>query len=449
MIRLTSTAIILAVGMTACIKKHTNQGSSTKTGPVALNPGEGYDSLKLRFTDQMCLKFTPDARDGVSEKQAFLERLENENDIIKSVGYQASGSFTYGLAKGDAKAALVEEGRSTERSVSFLSYMRVISKIVRAMSPQADGALNRTLCGDQYVSSVSYGSEITVLVKMNFAAEKYKNSFSAAVGGTYASLGDIKASLNTLDDETRKYTSIIIRYASTGESLTDVTKIFAGHDVINCSLTDFGACENALAAIVDYQNGKFIEHAAASQSVIAYELTPYPGTTFNIDTLIKARRDTLGQILTSEELNFQRAQSLAESVLLNSEERDAAKRTGQDISYNIAQIKDAIISCYDDPSSCDNSPKLRSYDTASLAHRVITKTATVSSEVTGVTNCSETIRGEVANNCKDQASKLPGDVEDIQVTLGSEDFENKDDIFNGRSCKIRVENSQCTIKLRI
>ena len=435
----------LAVGCTP----HKNAGASgLKDATVALQPGEAYDSLRIRFTDNTCVTFNH-SEQSVSEKQAFMQKVDEQSDLFKSVGYEVDGSFTYGLAKGDAKATMLEEGRSTERSIAFLSYMRVTSKISRVMNPTLIASFDRQRCGDQYVNSLSYGSELAVLVKLSFASEKYKQSFSASTGGNYAGLGDIRANFSTLDEETKKYTSVTIKYTSVGESLSDVVKIFNGADAITCSLENFAACENMLISIVDYQNSKFVQSASTSQSVIRYSLAPYQGINFEIDPAIKAQRIALQKLLEDQVQDGNRAADLANSVLLSQTDRESLQLMGRVIARNVVIIKDAIIDCFDHPDHCAAVPTLADYDKNSLSSRTVIKDVAVDAAVSGVTSCSSTIYDEVKNSCNEAAKKMPGEVVSIDVHYGSVSLHEDDDIFKGRSCSASAGGSQCHVSLRI
>lgn len=442
---------ILGLSM-ACGQSSHVPASWTSGQSLALQVGEAYESLRLQFTDQICVRFSELTRDGLSEKRAFLQKITDDGELAKAIGYQVSGSYAYGLAKGEAKAALLEEGRDTERSLSFVSFMRVVSKVARAMSPAIDATTSggpRQACGDSYVSSIDFGSELTVLVKMAFASEKFKRTFSAATGGDYASLGDIRASVEALDEETKRFTSMTMRYASVGEAMSDVPSLFKGEDFLTCSLTEFAACEHLLVSIMDYQNGAFIANAVASHSVVNFELKPYPGLSLKADPAIKARRDALEQDLTRHSADLQRASALAQSVLVSADDRAELKAMAVDIAHNIGQIKDAIVACYDTPERCFDAPSLRPYATAALATRFTILDASVDAEVTGVSNCATTIWQEVKNQCAEAGKKMPGDVESIQVSYGTLQLEQTNVIFFGRSCKAAVPASHCRIKIKI
>ena len=113
----------------------------------------------------------------------ILRKVDSSSELTSMIGYQTSGSFSYALAKGDIKASLVVESQSSERSIGYVSYSQIVSRIARAMNPVMNADYSYERCGDKYVSEVSYGAEIIVKINFMFTSNKFKRKFEASGGG--------------------------------------------------------------------------------------------------------------------------------------------------------------------------------------------------------------------------------------------------------------------------
>lgn len=440
--------LIVSAG-TSCGLKHQMAPSAVQTSEIALTTGEAFDSLRLRTTNQRCMSFTEEVQDGLSERTGFIRKIDDARETSRNIGFEMSGSFTYGLAKGDAKAKLVEEGKSSERSLGFIAYTKIITKASRAMSPELLGTYSRERCGDVYVANLYYGAEMSVLVKMAFSTSKMLRKFDASGGAAYGSLAEIKASVSSLDEESKKHSSISIQYSATGEALNDVRQIFSGRDVVTCSLESFANCEALLSSIIDYQNGAFAQNATHSRSVIDFDLAPYPGISKIQDPIWEAKRERLSLMIEDSEMDLERAKTLVGSSMLPPAEVEALAPIRNNISFNLGKLKDNVVTCFDSPELCNESPELRAYDRDALKHRTVERSVVFSVSTSGVTQCFESINLLKASTCEAKGVDMPGDLDSYSVTDGTLSLNFWDTIFIGRSCDGTLENAICHLQIRL
>jgi hypothetical protein len=440
---------LIVSASTSCGLKHQVAPTAVKTSEIALTTGEAYDSLRLRTTNQRCISFTEEVQGGLAERTGFIRKIDDARETSRNIGFELSGSFTYGLAKGDSKAKLVEEGKSSERSVGFIAYTKIITKASRAMSPALLEVYNRERCGDSYVANLYYGAEMSVLVKMAFSTSKMLRKFDASGGGTYGSLAEIKASVSSLDEDSKKHSSISIQYSATGEALNDVRLIFSGRDVVTCSLENFDRCETLLSSIIDYENGAFAQNATHSNSVIAFDLAPYPGNSQVQDPSLEAKREHLALMIEDTELDLERAKTLTESSMLPPAEVEAIDLIRNKISFNLGKLKDSVVTCFDSPELCNESPALRTYDRDTLKHRTVERNVVFSANTSGVIGCAESLTLLENSTCEAKGVDMPGDLESYTTSGGIESSTYRTTIFVGRSCEAAIDNAICHLQIRL
>lgn len=440
--------LVASVTLTlACSREDRGSESSLQSEPIAISLGDAYDSLRLRLTNHRCVSFQQEVYDGVSQRSGFIRKIDDVQETARSMGYSLEGSFQYGLARGEAKAKMISEGRTSDRTTGFVAYSRVVSRVDRAMSPRTIDT-SRERCGDRFVTSVSYGAEMSVLVKMSFSSREMLERFNGSVGGGYASLGDIKASIDTLDAATKKFGSLTIEHTVSGESLEHVNQIFEGLDVIRCSLDAFDSCERVLARIVEYQNGPLASHAQGSRTVIEADFSPYSGDQQAVDPVIAERREALYKLVEQAEKDDNRSRFLLDSGVLNRSERDQLSDDRGAIEFNLGKIKEAIVACFDAPASCGEPARLRPYSRAGLGDKIVEREVIVTETTRGVTGCEGRIRGQVERRCAAEAAKFGTDIDAVGVDFGRLNSEMNDSIINGRSCKAKMSDSTCHVKLR-
>ncbi len=428
------------------------QQSSIKNAELAIRAGGAFDSVRLKHLPRTCLSLRIEETDTTSE-DFFLEKVDSSTDIARRVGFQVDGSFTYGLAKGEGKARLLSEVQSSERSVGFIAYKRVVSRVARAMDPALVNTYSYLDCGDKYVSSVSYGTEMMAMAKFIFSTSKFKKSFEASASGSYGSIGNLKASVATLDEQTKKDSGIIIRIHTDGDDLNIKGRLFNGEDALYCSLADFDRCAQVLTDIINYQNGDMRQAATRSHTVIRHELEDYPAIPVPEDHGLKPKLRQLDDQLKATSRDWDRALTLETFNILSSDEKSEVRQVRDEVGKNLQALQSNIRACLNSPERCNPSDNLRNYNHNLLETRTKEIEISINSHDDGVRGCQERSEEEARRQCDSKGADLPGEVIESRLELGEpHHWSEKNGYRNGWSgdkCKSDIIGSRCFLRIRL
>lgn len=438
---------LLIIGL-AC-KDESDTGESKNLSSTALFAGEGFDSLTLKNKGSVCVS-SIDREQAVTENDGFFDRVDNLSQVKSRVGYTFSGEFTYGLAKGYAKASALSSSQSTERSLSYIMYTKYITKVKRTLNAATLEGYDRERCGDQFVSSIGFGAEMLVSVQFSFASSKLKETFQLSAGGSFSDIGKIKTTVKTFDERLKEHTTIKITRSSLGDDLNHLKDIFDGADFVTCSLKEFNKCERLITDIVNYSKDQLAKAAIASTTAIDFETSPYVGVQSSNNAEVIQKRDTLAEKLEGLEFDRNRANSLINSGMLDQPTKDHLSAQRNAIEANIEKIRAAIVICFDDIASCTSEPALRSYEQSALAYVTLTKEEVVRAKDKGVTDCGARARKKLDNTCEALGRNSVGELIKAEI-IKSGPFKTKksDSVINGRSCRFEYTNATCQYSIRL
>jgi hypothetical protein len=446
--------IFLAVNFASfvsCTSPKDASDYTVKASTIALKAGEGYDSLRVRFPNQVCINATYDPQPS-TKRFSNLRKVDSSTDLSKIMGYKAEGSFSYGLAKGDLKANMLVESQSSERSVGYITYSYIVSRVERAMNPKIADDYSVERCGDKFVSEVSYGSELTVKINFNFSSNKFKRRFETGGGGSYGDIGQIKAHVETLDEVTKNNSSMSFSIEALGTNLNAKDDILGGQSVASCSLSNFKECNTILDKIIHYQLNSLPAQAAVSQTVIDYELDDYPEKRTKIDSQLSEKRFRIHNLLETTAKDLIRVRSLISLNIFDGQDLTDLQRIEGSIRENNNRIRNEMINCFDNPEQCNENIQLSSYNRDSLMIREKTYNINVTYGESGVTGCRERVIDNLRKQCQEKAGAMLGEVAEFDVRdihfRKEKDLTNAKNNFRGRFCDYDADRASCFIRVQ-
>jgi hypothetical protein len=382
----------------------------------------------------------------------ILRKVDSSSELTSMIGYQTQGSFSYALAKGDIKASLVVESQSSERSIGYVSYSQIVSRIARAMNPVMNADYSYERCGDKYVSEVSYGAELIVKINFMFTSNKFKRKFEASGGGGYGSVGEIKASLVSLDESVKNNGSLSFSVEARGTNLRADAQILQGKKIASCSLANFQECLDILDRITAYQLDELPAQAAASTTVIAHELLEYPGIAAKFDAGLVEKRLQIQNLLEGAAKDLIRAQTLVASHVFDGHDLAELQGIEETVRQNKERIRGEMVICFDDPERCNERPNIVGYNRDALSLREKTHTFELSHDESGVTGCEGRTRESLDSQCRAKAESMVGDVLEVEVQeiefSKNKELSNSENGYRGRKCHTIVSHATCSMRVR-
>ena len=117
------------IALTGCsVDDESTSALQDDLSPLAIQPAEGYDLLAQKATNHICID--SDVQTSTpSAAISWFEKVDSSSALERKLGFKMEGSFTYGLAKGDAKASLLHEAKQSNRALTFLLHSQVTTKV--------------------------------------------------------------------------------------------------------------------------------------------------------------------------------------------------------------------------------------------------------------------------------------------------------------------------------
>ncbi|MFN0139493.1 MAG: hypothetical protein ACKVQW_05330 [Pyrinomonadaceae bacterium] len=290
----------------------------------ALDLGNVYDTKKGKFERQRCIASPNEDSEGTlsgrSEGTAEFESLLDQRSVAHSVGLDAGGNTSFGLAKVTASVRFADSTAETANAISSTWAIDLSPGILTVRDPDLkkgivprDAEAFQKRCGDRYISGIRYGARLLVSMRIVFSSFTMKRELAVS-GGMSGTFGAVSAKTTETLARTGNNASVQIRLRQIGGDPSQVPEVFRGENIVRCSAGDVSVCLNAISDINKYVADfskqlkpiKDLRNAAdlkgSGYTALEYVVEPYPSGWFEDAEGDTIQRD-LQITLLAEEFN--------------------------------------------------------------------------------------------------------------------------------------------------
>lgn len=205
-----------------------------------------------------------------------LDQVLTSQQASSVLGYSAEGKAKFGLLSAEGKAKFSRSLASNQFSISsYFGYdlltqrQSIDLRVEPSWLVSADDPDWHLKCGDQYLQEKTFGGQLFVLYRIDFATQSDKQEFAASVGASW------NASAKTANYEVSKVSSLFAKRASihvealqVGGDATQLATILGGtatgdagggRVVLDCTMENLAPCGTFMQNAVNYASGAFAE----------------------------------------------------------------------------------------------------------------------------------------------------------------------------------------------
>jgi hypothetical protein len=388
------TLIASLLALTSCSKTEAPQ-SQTKSeisGSADLLPsslGKGFDSLTQTLKGK-CVTGSPVWAGSPDSEISYVHDLDFDSLLQTfSGGLNVGAKIALFEIKGAGDFASKNAADDFSSTVSLINNVTIKRKVLdelridEFMRPNVlSGATVspeiRSLCGDEYVSTVVYGASLIVNAKFTFQSREDKRDFNSSAGISFASLGELGGKIGRLDQRIKNNSRVTISARQLGGDPEKLTAIVA-NEVVSCNLSNFEEkCLPMLTKLIEYAkdpvNG-FSSGLVASPDAAAAETpkgwaqlrfitTPFEDEPIEGKFLISKEspaelsdevrdaRDSVFDLNRDSLRDYERASVMLRTYQLSDEQHSQLERLQSAIVSNKIELANLTKSCLRKPDQC-------------------------------------------------------------------------------------------------
>lgn len=292
-----------------------------------------------------------------------LDADYTREDIEKSLGVSASGSYSAFTWGGSARASYAQKMREQSYGLNYVvfAYNKDHSKVFIPTSrseawKQSSQEEFLTSCGAGYVAAQDYGSMLFLKFSLILDQKDEEKNFGAGASGSYMGIAKLKASISA-NTRTKKATGKLsvsaFQIGGKPAELGKILKTNADGGLIEsfalCDVSDIPKCLEGLRSIENYVANVYPAQIDDKEKGGSALLTTYPflypkniGPEFNpgVDQFVLKARKDLSDLYNAEMDDLVKLKAFARP-----DDTDAQKIM-TDAQKNVSEIRSATELCY-------------------------------------------------------------------------------------------------------
>jgi hypothetical protein len=351
--------------------------------------GTAYNTKTHEFMNVQTVGGNVNETLGNTEAQFKTVIDGNYDETLEALNGNVDIDITFPVVRVDAGAHLAKEMSSTEFSNSYTlqAYLTPKKRTLQPVNAGAGYVLTSAgdtladnyqgelmkVAGDAYISSIEYGAQLLVNMKIEYLSEQHKSEIGGYLGVEYGSgnIGiDVKGELSYVDSDLKKSVRITVRAVQKGGDPTQLLNIIPDN-IISCSLDNYEPCFTLFEQASNYAKNDFDNqfNSLSDYNVVRYTATPYGISSLDVRRLDSGDQDIRYEtkyrtLWLENEFKTAIGQELrARSVLakygtwMTAAQRDQAESV-KAAAYNNAWIyNEYALACRDNPygTACANN----------------------------------------------------------------------------------------------
>jgi hypothetical protein len=270
--------------------RHTeaNVGATTEAVTQTVHLGLGYDRDTFRLGETCALgEERADKQSVVAWQFAHVDDVDSAK---RELGFNAEGSFAYGLAKVSAKASFARNLAETSLTSTYLLVADYTHETLRfenvRLAPESaelarvDKEQFRARCGTNFVVRADRGGRLRVATKFRFDSTTARDRFNAS-GGFKASKVEAQIDTSGLSESERTNSSVEVFVYQEGGLLSSLHELMNPENAVSCNLSDLAACNALIKGFLAYSTDRFPRDVQEGNArLFSHETTPYYDVSF-------------------------------------------------------------------------------------------------------------------------------------------------------------------------
>ncbi|MGI0115360.1 internalin [Zooshikella sp. RANM57] len=266
--------------------------------------GTAYDSTKEIFLNHQPVAGVERQNYGGVKFTVTYDQDTSYDEVLSMLNGSVDASVAINVVQVNAGAHIAKEAAESEYASSYTFSATatpkkrvllpenantgfVLSPVGDAIATQYQNQLAE-LAGDEFVTSIEYGSQLFVNMKVEFLNSRDKDNIGGYLGVDVAGgIVSVKGELDFLDEEVKKSVKITVRALQKGGNPIELLKVIP-NNIITCSLENPKPCFDLFEEAIQYAKTDFqLQFDSLSDyNVVSYETTRYDRSTLDVKRLV-------------------------------------------------------------------------------------------------------------------------------------------------------------------
>lgn len=347
--------------------------------------GTAYNSAKNKILNLQPVAGKVDTESfGNSDFIIQLDQDMSFTDALNILSGSLDVNVGFSKVRASAGASIAKETASTNYASSFTFHTIATPKkavfvpedsnVGFTLSPVGDELATNyqsrlaDLAGDQFITSIEYGAQLIVNMKVEYLNDKDKSDIGGYLDVDIGSgLVEVNGKLQYLDSEAKSSVKITVRAIQKGGDPLQLLKVIPDN-IVTCSLEDPTPCFTLFRDAISYAKNDYKDqfNALSDYNVINYKTTSYGKSSLELKRLdpgsLEVSLETATKTFELEE-NYQQAiidaqraaDLLANSYAFMDEAQQTSVKAIETAAYDNAWLYyEAAVYCRDNPfgTSC-------------------------------------------------------------------------------------------------